>query len=211
MKIGTKQQNQVANSAITSHVVSHSPLPPAVDVQVAEKEFDVTKVKDGNWFKRRYKKWKLGQMHRAVLVNMELRNGNWVTFVVLDKDGGFKYDGSYYRFDNEMKYYNISSRMWIYDYHQDFSIPLQRKIPISDIQKTVESSGITEVEYATNPATLERFTVAKIAEGIMRGQAIDDFLKQIRLLIIIGTVAAVIHLFLFMQKTGMLSSIKLPF
>jgi len=201
---------QVSDSADSSE---SSPLPEhPPKVQVAEKKYDISKPR-GMWFSpRRWRRqYQLNKEDKAVLVNMELRNGNWVTFVVLDSDGGFKYEGGYYRLDNEMKYYNLSAKMWMYDFHQDFAIPMKRIIPVADIQKTVESSGITEVEYATNPATLERFTVAKIAEGIMRGQAIDDFLKQIRLIIIVIAVASIIHLLMFMQKTGMFKAIKLPF
>lgn len=200
----------------TSKGSSSMPVPhPPSATQEAGKPYNIIEKKYGvtRWFNPKfyYNNWKTKQIHKTIGINMELRNGNWVTFMVLDKEGGFKYESGYYRFDDEMKYYNITAGMWMYDYHQNFSIPLKRKIPISDVQKTVESSGITEVEYATNPATLERFTVAKIAEGVMRGQAIDDFLKQIRLILIIGAVASLIHLFLFMQKTGMLKSIKLPF
>jgi hypothetical protein len=221
MKVGKEKQPE--ETTVSTKPTSLSPSPevapqpsPAPQSIKDIKEYDFSKAEQGGFFKWMSPKWwwhqhKLKQQHRTILVNMELRNGNWITMLVLDKGGGFKYEKCAYRFDDEMKYYNLSAKMWMYDFHQDFSIPLQRKIPIADVQKTVESSGITEVEYATNPATLERFTIAKIAEGIMRGQAIDDFLKQIRLILIITAVAAVIHLFLFMQKTGMLKAIKLPF
>jgi len=113
-------------------------------------------------------------------------------------------------FDNEAKYYIIDSKLWCYDYHENFTLPIKRKIPLTHIKKSLEHSNISEVEYATNPSTLERFTISKIAEGIMKGQAIDEFMKQIRLLLIIAMVTAVIHLALFMFKSGMLQSIKIP-
>ncbi len=146
----------------------------------------------------------------SALISMELLNGFHRLFIVKEKDEGFQYRGKKYLFDNEAKYYIIDSKLWCYDYHENFTLPIKRKIPLTHIKKSLEHSNISEVEYATNPSTLERFTISKIAEGIMKGQAIDDFMKQIRLLLIITMVAAIIHLVLFMFKSGMLQQIKIP-
>ena len=161
------------------------------------------------------KYWKAHLLERfnpetTALISMELMNGFHRLFVVKEKDEGFQYRGKKYLFDNEAKYYIIDSKLWCYDFHENFTLPIKRKIPLTHIKKSLEHSNISEVEYATNPATLERFTISKIAEGIMKGQAIDEFMKQIRLLLIIAMVTAVIHLALFMFKSGMLQSIKIP-
>lgn len=161
------------------------------------------------------KYWKAHLLERlhpetTALVSMELLNGFHRLFVVKENDEGFQYRGKKYLFDNEAKYYIIDSKLWCYDYHENFTLPIKRKIPLTHIKKSLEHSNISEVEYATNPSTLERFTISKIAEGIMKGQAIDEFMKQIRLLLIIAMVTAVIHLALFMFKSGMLQSIKIP-
>ena len=148
--------------------------------------------------------------HKTVLISMELLNGFHREFLVKEVDGGFRYRGRKYVFDNESKYYKIDSKLWCFDYHEDFTLPIRRKIPVSDIKKTLEHSSITEVEYAMNPSTLERFIVARIAEGIMKGQQLDEFLKQIRLILIIAMVASVSHLLLFMFKTGMFSKVNIP-
>lgn len=146
----------------------------------------------------------------TALISMELLNGFHRLFIVKEKDEGFQYRGKKYLFDNEAKYYIIDTKLWCYDFHENFTLPIKRKIPLTHIKKSIEHSNISEVEYATNPSTLERFTISKIAEGIMKGQAIDEFMKQIRLLLIIAMVTAVIHLALFMFKSGMLQSIKIP-
>jgi hypothetical protein len=148
---------------------------------------------------------------KTVLINMELANGMHKQFITLiKKDNTFKYRGKLYLVDNESKYYVIDSKIWAYDFHEDFTLPIKRKIPLIKIKKSIEHSGISEVEYMMNPSTLERFTISKIAEGIMRGQQIDEFFKRIQLLMIITMVAAVIHLVLFMFKSGMLQQIKIP-
>ena len=148
---------------------------------------------------------------RTVLINMELVNGMHRSFLVREKKKGFKYKGGMYIFDDDSKYFNIDAKIWSFDFHESYCLPIKRNMPISDIKKVLESANISEVEYASNPMTLERFIVSRVAEGIMKGQQLDDFMKQIRLILIITMVSAVIHLFLFMSKTGMLKAVKLPF
>lgn len=147
---------------------------------------------------------------KIVLINMELTNGMHKLFMVLENDSGFTWKDKKFLFDVEAKYFCIDAGLWCFDYHEEFSIPIKRQIPVNTIKKVLEASNISEVEYAANPLTLERFAISKIAEGVMKGQQIDEFLKQMKLLIIITMVATIIHLLLFMFKTGMLSNIKIP-
>jgi len=156
-------------------------------------------------------------------------------FLVIENDGGFRYQNKKYIFDNESKYFVIDAKLWAFDFHEayvmpikrkvklstkktitieeDLGFPIKREIPITQIRKTLEHASISEVEYASNPSTLERFIVARIAEGIMKGQQLDEWMKQLKLFLIITMVAGIIHLILFMFKTGMLSNIgsNLPF
>lgn len=148
---------------------------------------------------------------RTVLINLELINGMHKSFIVKEKDQGFKYKKGLYIFDDDSKYFNIDAKMWCFDFHESYCLPIKRVIPIGDIKKAVEAADITEVEYASNPMTLERFIISRVAEGIMKGQQIDEFMKQIRLLLVIAMVASVVHLLLFMQKSGMFAQVKLPF
>lgn len=147
---------------------------------------------------------------RVVLINMELLNGFHKLFLVVEKDNGFRYRKKRYIFDVSSKYYIIDAKLWCYDFHEDFTIPIKRKIPITEIKKGVELSKLTEVENAVNPATIERFLKAKIAEGIMKGQQLDLVFKQLKLIGIISMLSSVILLILFLFKTGMLQAIKIP-
>lgn len=146
----------------------------------------------------------------SIIVNMELRNGLFDTLFVGTSFDGFKYKDGLYIIDDELKYYNTSFSSWCFDYHQDFTLPVKRKVPINTIKTAMESSGISEVEYATNPSTLERFIISKIAEGVMKGQAMDEEMKRQRLLLIITMISSVLMLLLFVFKTGMLQSISIP-
>jgi hypothetical protein len=147
---------------------------------------------------------------KVYLINMELSNGFHATFIVSEDGGGFKYNGKRYIFDDALKYWHLTSGLYAYNYHEGFALPIIAKIDLNEINKAVSGSGITEIEYMTNPITLERFTVSKIAEGIMKGQQLDAFFRQIRLLIIITLLVASLNLILFVFKTGMLKQIKIP-
>ena len=147
---------------------------------------------------------------RVVLINMELLNGMHRTFLIKEVNDGFSYRAKKYIFDSDNKYFNIDAKMYCYDFHESFTLPIKKKIPITDIKKTLEQSELTEVEYATNPATLERFIVARIAEGIMKGQQLDDWMKQIRVMLVVIMISVIIHLLLFVSKSGMLQQIKIP-
>lgn len=161
---------------------------------------------------RYWKDWVLDKLFtsKVVLINLELQNGFHKQFLVIEHDGGFVWNRKKYIFDNESKYYVIDSRLYAYDFHESFVLPIRRKIPITTIQSSIDTSGISEVEYATNPSTLERFMTAKIAEGIMKGQQIDVELKQMRLMLIIVTVITLAHFLFFLQKTGVFAAVKVP-
>jgi len=141
---------------------------------------------------------------------MELTNGMHRTFLVVEKERSFKYKKGVYLLDDDSKYFNIDAKLWQYDFHENYCLPIKRIIPITDIKKVLESANITEVEYASNPMTLERFIVARVAEGIMKGQQLDEFMRQLRLMAVIIMVTVIVHLLLFAWKSGMLQAIKIP-
>ncbi len=147
---------------------------------------------------------------KVMLINMELQNGFHLQFLVKEKEGGFSYRGKKYIFDNELKYFNISAKNYAFDYHENFTMPIKRKIPVAKIKQTLEQPGISEIEYMTNPSTLERFIVSRIAEGIMKGQQLDEFFKKINLYILVIMVAVLVHLVLFIWASGMLKDLKVP-
>lgn len=115
--------------------------------------------------------------NRRVGVNLELNNGVHALFGVYEQGEGFKYRDKKYLFDIKSKYWVVGLNMNFYDFHEDICLPIKREIPSDIIKTTIEQNDINEVAYAINPATLERFERSKIAEGIMKGQAIDSALN----------------------------------
>jgi hypothetical protein len=160
------------------------------------------------YIKKRIRLWFFEE--KSYLIEMELRNGMKTTFVVQDKEGGFRFLGGKYTFDDALKVWHIPSQLFSFKFHQDFTLPIVQKIDMNEINKAISGSNITDIEYMTNPSVLERFTVSKIAEGIMKGQQLDAFFRQIRLISIINLLISVILLIMFVFKTGMLKSIHIP-
>lgn len=154
----------------------------------------------------------LFRFHRSklLLIHMELRNGDHDQFVVAHQDGSFQYGKGDYLIDEACRYYHIPTGMYAMDYHEAFSLPIKRTIDVGMIKNTIEQSGVSEVELQTNPTTLARFIESKIAEGVMKGQQIDDFLRSLKMLIIINVVIGAITLILFVAKTGILQSVHIP-
>lgn len=148
---------------------------------------------------------------KIVLVNMELVNGFHRTFVVKEKEEGFQFNKKKYLFDDDNKYYNMDAKLYSFDYHEGITLPIKRKIPVTDIKKVIESTEGIDVEYAVNPATLQRFMTAKLAEGVMKGTQLDEFFRKIQMFLIITMVAVLIHFALFVYGSGMLQNIKVPF
>ena len=148
---------------------------------------------------------------KCVLINMELVNGFHRLFIAVEKEGGFKFRDKKYIFDDDSKYYNMDTKLYVFDYHESIALPIKRKIPVTAIKKTIESTEDIDIEYAINPSTLQRFMTAKIAEGVMKGTMLDEFLRQLKMFIIVIMVTVVAHLALFLYASGILENIKLPF
>ena len=158
-----------------------------------------------NWYIERYFPAK------CVMIHMELINGFHRLFIVVEKEGGFLFRGNKYIFDDDSKYYNMDLKMYVFDYHENITIPIKRKIPVSDIKKTIESTESIDIEYAINPSTLQRFMIAKIAEGVMKGTMLDEFLRKLQMVILVILATSVVHLALFLWASGLLENIQMPF
>lgn len=145
---------------------------------------------------------------KAVLIRMEMNNGQYKEFVVKeDEKNGFKHGNKKYIFDLDAKYYVIDSNIWAYDYHESLCMPVQRRIPVNDIKETMEHSNITEVENAVNPVTLERFIKSEIAQGILQGATIGKLFKVILILLIITMIVAGIDFIIDLMESGVLQDL----
>ena len=140
---------------------------------------------------------------RAYLIIMKLNNGFYKIMVQRDiGDGSFLFMGGQYVIDESCKFYVLDAKLYALFYHQEMALPLDMKVPVQDIKETMEKTNITEVEYALNPKSLERFQTAKVAEGIMQGQGTAEILKQQRLLIVVLLIITTMTLGYLLFSTG---------
>jgi len=144
------------------------------------------------------------------LIHMEMRNGNYLDFIMLTALPAFKFRGGRYIIDDDLKYYNESSKMWALDYHQDISLPVRHKIDVNKIVKTIHETGITDVDTALNPFSLERFMVNEVIQKVMRGEDMDKLFKFMKIMLILIFVTVVICLIILIQASGLLSGLKVP-
>ncbi len=166
------------------------------------------------------KKWSFANLRRSImlkrkggtcfLVNMELSNGWHESFIASHEGGSFLYNKVRYIIDDSCKYYHATTGFFALDYHESCTLPIKRTIDITAMKTTLEQSGISQIEHALNPSTLERFVTSKIAEGVMKGAEIDEYLRSLRTMILIIVIICAIHLGLFVIKSGMLSQIHIP-
>lgn len=180
--------------------------PPAPTLDIDDKPKPMkSPVQSKSWLRPRDwgQKWRWRRRGTALLINMELITGNHRSFLVRASADGFLYAGGQYIFDNISAYYDVDFKVWCYDYHQAFSLPLTRKVPVESVRDAVGAISDADIEYSTNPRTLKEFIVSKIAEGIMKGQQIDEFLRGVRMMVIIIMIASLLHLILWMNNVGM--------
>ena len=175
------------------------------ELEIANKEIRVSRSKMTvqGWkdvFRKREKS-------RLVIINMELNNGHHNTFYVTEEGESFKHKGSRYIFDIKLKYYNVGFNEYCYDYHESFNLPIKREFPINDTKTAIESSGMIDSQYATNPSTLERFMNSSIIEMMLRGGAIDKLIKILLIIGAFGLIISVSHLILYMYQSGIFDNL----
>lgn len=152
-------------------------------------------------------KWRARNQKRAYLIRMELRNGNCEDFVVTPKGNDFVFEKERYVIDPSIKFWVNQSRMYALDYMQGFALPIRRKYDVNELNAAIEGAGMIETELSTNPKVLEDYVNSKIAEGVMKAQQIDEWMKATKQWIQVTAIVVGIHLLLFAYKTGMLNQI----
>lgn len=200
----------------------------------------IPEVQKGKWYQ--WKKNKAYKRHKAllenhkeksVLVRMEMDSGRFSEFIVSEDEGYFMYNKSMYIFDLEQKYYIISRDIWAYDYHQSMSLPIRKKmilsdavsefldkiedagrnpmppsVEVNDIKKIVENSGLIDVEASLNPTTLKRFTDSEVIKQVLQGAMLGKIFKLMFIFIIIIGILVLLMFFTDLYHAGVFDKIK---
>lgn len=205
-KVATK----VVHQRVQSKKVVKKPKdkPVKKEIQYVNENLPVKKKSmfSGTYWKQLY--YKKFKPDKCVIINMELLNGNFRTFIAKEKDEAIEYQGKTYIMDNDRRYYNLDLKLWCYNFHENYSMPIEMKFPVQMIKSQLEDDPNVNIEMASSPSTLKRFISSKIAEGVLRGAELDAWMKQIRLLLVIVCITALIHFLLWAQKSGMFAQLK---
>lgn len=149
-----------------------------------------------------------------ILIRMEMSNGLFREFLAVEEFGCFFYKNKQYVFDQKLKYYIIERNMWAYDFAESLSLPIRKKIkvtediekalsriekaqlspkdmktPISELLSLVENAEIVDVEHSLNPTTLKRFTDSEVIKQVLQGSMLGKIFKLMFIFIcIIGII-----------------------
>jgi len=146
---------------------------------------------------------------QTLLINMEMTNGFHRTFLIRNREGQFKYRNRTYIIDNDLKYFNLDSKLYQLDYHENLTIPVKRIIPVKQIMESIKATKIVPMQ-STNPANIEKFILSKVLESLMKGGQFIESLRKFSFYLIIIMSIAVIHFLLFVYGSGMLKDFKVP-
>ena len=146
-----------------------------------------------SWFKHPIKslkkwQWRTFEKETIVLINMQLSNGKYISFIRPVDEDKFSIFGNTYIVDTKMARYSLSAGMNFLRYHQDLSIPLDPDIDVNFVKTAIESSGIIDCPAATNPSNITRFLNSNIIEQIFQGASLG---KLLMIIIIIGIVCII--------------------
>jgi len=158
-----------------------------------------------NDYKTRY--YRQFKKTNIIICNFELNNGHHTTALLPIINDKVIFKGGTYIVDEAFKYYHLGFKEWCLDYHEGFSMPIKRKIPLNKINTAMQVTNIGNISFATNPRTLRTFQINEVVRSAIQAAGITDFFKQVRLLVIISAIASVITLFLFANSQGYFSGI----
>jgi len=144
---------------------------------------------------------------KAMLIHMELTTGSHTQFIAYIEHNNFIFMGGAYIIDDELKYYDMASKLWSLDYHQDICVPIQRRIPANVIKKSMYEKGVTDVDAAYNPSNLKLMIEGNIIEKVLKGEELEAVFRFLKLVGILTLIAAVLTLVMVMHANGILNNL----
>lgn len=123
--------------------------------------------------KYRWRKWRYKK--DFIFIKMELDAGG-VQQGRVDLEGEeFYFNGLPYIIEDKYKYYDFTLGGFCLDYHEGFSLPIQRRFPLNAIRRAFkEDKDGYIIEYAVNPVTLGTYLEGNVIEQMIRGASGED-------------------------------------
>jgi len=140
----------------------------------------------------------------TIKVNMELSNGEMFPFVVRLTNGGFVFDDGWYIIDEKYKFYDNNAKLWCFDFHEELCFPVDKRIKISDIKKSIYEDGDVELETAINPKSLQKFMESTVIQKLLAGAEMEDSMRKMKMYMIVTMVITGVTLLLTINASGLL-------
>jgi hypothetical protein len=141
-----------------------------------------------------------------LIINMELLNGEFVTFMVKADYNGFKFRDKRYIIDTTLKYYSQTFKNYMLDFHEEYNLPIKRKINVKLLREGVKEKKL-EVQNMLNPYILEQFVKSNLAEGILQGSSLNKIFDYLKIWVTIGAVASICVLLFLVYQSGLLQDL----
>ena len=205
MKFSRKKTKKVKKQLSKKNTVKK----PVKDTKTKQVEFK--SLRRGFLDFRYIKQWwvKKNAPSTQMFIEMELRTGKWDYFFIdIGDSSSFYFRGGQYIVDPDLKEYVSSLNMYSLRYHQDYSLPVQQKIPVKEIKHAIESSGTLDIENATNPITLRSFVISDVIKDVIQSAGIHTYLKTMQLLVIIAVITAILHFIVYLIKSGIFKELS---
>jgi hypothetical protein len=121
---------------------------------------------------------------KTILINMELRNGMHRHFVIALQGDRFEFEKGNYIIDDSFKYYDVDSKIYCLDYHQDCALPVKRRISLNNIKDSIAKSNI-DIINAINPFNLADWMINLAISKIVKGEEFMKFMQFVKMWMII--------------------------
>jgi len=172
------------------------------DINLFKKKLSWLKIQD---YPKRFR-LKFRQ-HTLLICHFELNNRNHSVKVLPIVYGRIWFRGGCYVVNPAFHYYNVDYKNWCGDFHQGYNLQIERRIPVGDITKTLQTLNPHSIGYASDPITLKTFQINEIAKTGIQAAGISDFFKQVRLLVIISAISSTLTFLLYAYSQGYFSGI----
>lgn len=139
---------------------------------------------------------------KTVMINMQLMNGQVMQFIVKVDNYGFSFNEGFYLIDDDCKYYNTSSKLWCFDYHEELCFPIKRTIKINNIKKEIVESDEIELETAINPVSLNGFIKSTVIQKVLAGGELEDSMRFMKTMNILNLILSAICILMLANLMG---------
>jgi len=156
-----------------------------------------------------FKAWKYGITQQfnpmsSVLIHMQLTNGQHAQFITKITNNGFVFDKGFYIVDDNLKYYDVSAKLWCFDYHEELVFPIKRTIHIKELTKTIIHSNDIELDTAINPVSLQKFMESTVIQKLLSGAEMEDALRFLKTMVILTVIMSAVILLININKLGII-------